>query len=125
MKKIGLLIFTTLLLITFGVFEFFAGSRWSFVASRDSFVYPHVDAPINTLPVVAKIVRGETVTVDQCFFDKDDAYLLVERRDGSVGYTFDIRQPYTRTWRFAVFIGSGANFWRAVTCWRLAGQFGN
>lgn len=123
--KVGVIALILLLAGLVLAFEFFAGSNWRFIASKSFLLYEHVDAPLDTLPVIAEVNSGEEIGVEQCFFDKSDAYLLVKMQDGRVGYTFDILQPYKRSWHFVFLNFNDGSLARGLTCWRLASQFGN
>lgn len=107
------------------IYEWVAGSSWSFVPDKDLILYQHVDAPIDKLPIVATIGPGEKLSVLDCTFDKDDAFLLVASEEGKRGYTFETRHQFRRSWRLVTPRTRGVDFPESWTCMRLIGQFGN
>lgn len=111
-------------LLSLLVIEYVAGSSWGFVTKNELALYKSVGAPISTLPVAVKIAPGKRLEVVQCFFDKNDAYLLVKDDQGNHGYTFDNRHAFVRSWR-PVELGPNLDFGGSLTCMRLTGQFGD
>lgn len=105
------------------IFEFVAGSHWCFVTSKEIVLYKYVGAPIAALPVVANIEAGQRLSVVGCFFDKNDAYLLVSNDGKILGYTFDNKHKFHHSWRAIMPSDSSADFWKSLTCFQFVGQF--
>lgn len=115
---IGLIIILVLFL------EYILGSNWRFTTSESLIIYQRNDLPLDKSPIVARMKKADPLVVEKCFFDKDDAYMLVKTHDGITGYSFETRQFYINDWMFPSFIFSRDKFIRNLTCWRLIGQFG-
>lgn len=108
-----------LLALAVGVYVLASGSQWTSVPGLPLHVYGHTNGPIDSLPVIANL-QNERVELDQCYFDKSDAYFRVRYGSNSAGYAFDHDQKFEWTWhRPAVW-----NFNHAYDCWRLVAQFG-
>lgn len=123
MKAISILV-AAIGLVGLLIFECVAGSNWSFISNKELTLYRHVDAPISTLLVATKVEAGERLSVVRCFFDKNDAYILVSNGDGKRGYMFDNHQKFTRSWQLITLKASDIDFWQSLMCFRLVGQFG-
>jgi len=113
------------LMIALGLFfEYIAGSNWHFITSKTLIIYQQSDAPLEKSLIAARIPKGELLVVNKCFFDKDDAYMVVKAKDGISGYAFETKQVYTNDWEFSPLISSYNSFISNLTCWRLIDQFG-
>ena len=117
-------VFIGLIIILVLFLEYILGSNWHFTTSERLIVYQRNDLPLDKSPIVAKMKKADSLVVEKCFFDKDDAYMLVKTNDGITGYAFETRQFYINDWMFPSFIFSKDKFIRNLTCWRPIGQFG-
>lgn len=113
-------LFLLAVVVSLVLYGYMVGSSWSFVVRKPLLVYQHVGAPISSLPVVAHAGAEERLEVRKCFFDKDDAYVLLRLKDGRVGYSFDRNQVFDHSWQPIRKLG----FTDAFNCWRLTSQFG-
>jgi hypothetical protein len=113
-------LFLLAVVVSLAIYGYMVGSSWSFVARKPFLVYKYVGAPISSLPVVANVGVGARLEVHECFFDKDDAYVLLQTEDGRIGYSFDRNQVFDRSWQPL----HKFRFTDAFNCWRLTSQFG-
>lgn len=123
MKK-KTVIFLGLIIISVLFLGYILGSNWHFLTSESLIVYQRGDLPLDKSPIVTRIEKAEPLVVEKCFFDKDDAYMLVKTNEGITGYIFETRQFYINDWMLPSLIFSSDKFIRNLTCWRLIGQFG-
>lgn len=97
------------------------GSRWHYTSSRDTLLFERMDDDIKKLPILTKINKGTILEVKECYFDKSDAYLLVEENQYK-GFSDDIRQPYVHSWNLKTAFQLN-KFIQQFDCWRLTSQF--
>lgn len=119
MRKIACF-FLLVVVAGLAIYTYMIGSSWSFVTRKPLLIYQHVGAPISALPIIARVEVGARLRVRKCFFDKDDAYVLLQTESGRVGYSFDRNQVFDHSWQPIRKFG----FADALTCWQLTSQFG-
>lgn len=126
MKKLFIFV-SFLFFIGFLVWAFLAGSSWRFVAAGSQPVYERSDSPVAEMTPVAVLQAGDVASVNECFFDKADAYIKVQSdsKEGRFyGYVFTPRQEYRRSWSWKDVHFGGQRLMSASTCLRMTWQFG-
>lgn len=123
MKKLAFGGFVILLL---AISVFFLGMNWSVSLVKDQPVYARDDVAMGSNKVIEVIHSGKVLGVDECFFDKSDAYLRVKIPGAGYGFIFDNAQRFSSHWSFGNLVSAlkDRRYGYSYDCQRLSGQFG-